>query len=185
MRAAPLQLLQLMFKRVRVELDEAHALDRPVDPVTEAFVFDGVNITTEFGISGIDANHERGHLYMTTLRVLIDNQPTDTAGDPKFCPYIVDVEVAGVILLTDRARNLGTPEDLVSVNGASLLWAAVREQVLNLTARMPAGPVTLPTVNFLDLRSTPAAAGPSADEAAAPKPPARKRTARAAKSGAQ
>ena len=40
------------------------------------------------------------------------------------------------------------------VNGAGLLWSAIREQVLNLTSRMRAGPVMLPTVHFHDLKST-------------------------------
>lgn len=180
MKAAPLQLLQLMFKRVNVELDEEHAPGQPVNPLTEAFVFDGVNIATEFGIGEIDANHDRGRLYMTTLRVVIDNKPPDTARKPKFCPYVVDIDVAGVILLSSGAEKLGPPEDLVSVNGASLLWSAVREQVSTLTARMPAGPVTLPTVNFHHLRQQPPAE-PSTNGATASKQDTRKRTSRAAK----
>ena len=41
---------------------------------------------------------------------------------------------------------------VVVVNGTSMLWSAIREQVCTLTARMPAGQLMLPTVNFLDLK---------------------------------
>lgn len=57
-----------------------------------------------------------------------------------------------MIRVAPGAAVLGDVEDLAVVNGTSLLWSAIREQVSTLTARMPAGMVTLPTVNFQDLR---------------------------------
>ena len=47
---------------------------------------------------------------------------------------------------------MADPEDLAAVNGASMLWSAVREQVLTITSRMRAGPVVLPSVHFHDLK---------------------------------
>ena len=55
-------------------------------------------------------------------------------------------------MLSRGAEKLGSAHDLVTVNGAALLWSAIREQLLTLTSRMPAGPVMLPTVHFHDLK---------------------------------
>lgn len=152
MRPAPLQLLQLVFKKVSVELDEEHAPKEPINPFTTIFVFDGIDISTEFGIGEIDPDHERGRLFLVTLRVMVDNQPSDCAIERRFCPYRIDVEVRGVVAVLKGAEKAAPPEDLAAVNGASLLWAAVREQILTVTSRMLAGPVTLPTMNFHDLK---------------------------------
>ena len=163
MKPAPLQLLQLMFRKVSVEVDERHAPEEPPNPFTSIFVFDGVEITTECGIGDLDPDHERGRLYVVTLRVVIDNQAKGEAPQRKYCPYLIDVEARGVVVVPKGAEQLAPPEDLASVNGSSLLWSAVREQVLSLTSRMPAGPVMLPTMNFHDLKT-----GTNDDRQAAP-----------------
>ena len=150
MKPSPIQLLQLTFKRIHVEIDPEHAPDEPANPLTTVFVFDGVGITTEIGLAEIDMAHERGPMYLVSLQLLVDNQVSEAEPDRKFSPYRIDMEAAGIILLPKGAEKLGSPHDLVSVNGAALLWSAIREQVLNLTSRMPAGPVMLPTVHFHD-----------------------------------
>lgn len=165
MKAAPLQLLQVMFRKISVELDERHAPEEPPNPYTSIFVFDGVEITTECGIGELDPSHERGRLYLVTLRVLIDNQPKGEAPERKYSPYVIDVEARGVVVVPKGAEQLAPPEDLAAVNGASLLWSAVREQVLSLTSRMPVGPVMLPTMNFHDLKKDASAGERSAPAA--------------------
>lgn len=175
MMPSPIQLLQLTFKRVAVETDPRHAPPEAPNPMTTVFVFDGVGITTEVGLGEIDMAHERGPMYLVSLRVLVDNQPSDDEPKRKFSPYLIDIEAAGVVLLPNGAEKLGTPTDLVTVNGAALLWSAIREQLLTLTSRMPVGPVMLPTVHFHDLRQ-------GAQERAAVSPPPAapaKKTARA------
>lgn len=152
MKQAPLQLLQVMFRKVSVELDERHAPEEPPNPYTSIFVFDGVEITTECGIGEMDPAHERGRLYFVTLRVVVDNQPKEDRPERKYSPYLVDVEARGVVLVPTGAERFAPPEDLAAVNGTSLLWSAVREQVLHLTSRMPVGTVMLPTMNFHDLK---------------------------------
>lgn len=42
---------------------------------------------------------------------------------------------------------------MAAVNGAALIWSAMREQVAATTARMQAGQILLPTVHFQDLRT--------------------------------
>jgi len=154
MMPSPIQLLQLTFKRVHVEIDPEHAPAEPSNPMTTVFVFDGVSLTTEIGLAEIDMAHERGPIYLVSLQLLVDNQASATEPDRKFSPYRIDMKAAGIILLPNGAESLGSAHDLVSVNGAALLWSAIREQLLNLTSRMPAGPVMLPTVHFHDLKKT-------------------------------
>lgn len=162
MKPAPIQLIQVMFRKVSVEIDERHAPEVPPNPYTSIFVFDGVDITTECGIGELDPDRERGRLFLVTLRVVIDNQAKGDAPERKFSPYVIDVEARGVVLVPRAAEQLAPAEDLASVNGTSLLWSAVREQVLSLTSRMLAGPVILPTVNFHDLKQKAGAAAPAA-----------------------
>lgn len=163
MKPSPIQLLQLTFKRVAVEVDPRHAPAELPNPMTTVFDFDGVSITTEVGFGEIDKAHERGPVYLVSLRVLIDNKPTDDDPNPKFSPYLIDMEAAGVVLLPNGAEKLGPAADLVTVNGAALLWSSIREQLLTLTSRMPVGPVMLPTVHFHDLKQG-AAPAASSDE---------------------
>lgn len=159
MKIAPIQLLQVVFKKVQIEVDDQHAPSEPLNLSTTVFVFDGVNFNTTFGIGLVDPNHERGQMFLIRLHVVVDNQFANEVSERKFSPYLIDVEVRGVVVVLKGAEKLGTPEDLAAVNGASLLWSAVREQVLAVTSRMVAGPVTLPTMNFHDLKKqTPPAA---------------------------
>lgn len=179
MMPSPIQLLQLTFKRVHVEIDPEHAPAEPANPMTTVFVFDGVSITTEIGLAELDMAHERGPMYLVSLQLLIDNQPSAAEPDRKFSPYRIDIEAAAIILLPKGAEKLGSPHDLVSVNGAALLWSAIREQLLTLTSRMPAGPVMLPTVHFHDLKqdNVNPIETPEEQVAAATKKPARKKVA--------
>lgn len=152
MKPGSIQLLQLFFKHVRVEVDATHMPSELANPLTSAFVFDGINIGTEFGIVEIDPSPERGRMFLVSLRVVVDNKPIPKAEGQLFSAYKFDVEVNGIVAVPPGAERLGMPKDLAAVNGASLLWSAIREQVVALTARMPAGPVMLPTVHFQDLK---------------------------------
>lgn len=167
MKPSPIQLLQLMFKRVSVELDAEHLPPEIPNPLLGAFTFDGVNIQTEVGIGVAEHDPERGQVFFLQLRVAVDNKPVPEAPDQKFAPYTIDVAAEGVVLIPKGAERLGPPEDLAAVNGTSLLWSAVREQVLAITSRMRAGPAMLPTVHFHDLKQ--GAAKPAAVAAEAPR----------------
>lgn len=178
MKPSPIQLLQVMLKHVRVELDAEHLPQELPNPLTSVFTFDGVTIQTEFGIGEADPDHDRGRVYFTSLQVVIDNVPNPEIKDQRFAPYRIDIAVEGVVLVPKGAEKLGLPQDLASVNGAVMLWSVVREQVLSLTSRMRAGPVMLPTVHFHDLKSADAPA--NAPAATTGDKRQRKRTATAA-----
>ena len=152
MKPSPVQLMQLMYKHVKVELDPAHLPAEVPNPLTSVFTFDGVSLQSEVGIGEADPNHERGTMFFVELKVVVDNAPNPDTADQKYAPYKIDVAIEGVVLIPKGAEQLGDPEDLAAVNGASMLWSAVREQVLTITSRMRAGPVVLPSVHFHDLK---------------------------------
>lgn len=178
MKPSPIQLLQVMLKHVRVELDPARLPPEIPNPLTSVFTFEGVTVQTEFGIGEADPDHQHGRTYFTSLQVIVDNAPNPEAKEQKFCPYRIDIAVEGMVLVPKGAEKLGPPQDLALVNGAAILWSVVREQVLTLTSRMRAGPVMLPTVHFHDLKSNGAQASAPAPAVAAK--PKRKRAAAAA-----
>lgn len=184
MKASPIQLLRLMFKHVKVELDPSHLPAALPNPLEEVFTFDGVGIQTQVGMAESE-QQDNGRLYFLELQVVVDNQVNPDAAEQRFAPYTIDIAAEGVVLVPNGAEQLGPPDDLAVVNGTSLLWSAVREQVLALTARMRAGPVMLPTVHFHDLKQAGNEAAPqggSPQEAtAAPVPKKSARTKAAAK----
>lgn len=176
MKPSPVQLMQLMFKHVKVELDPAHLPAEVPNPLTSVFTFDGVSLQSEVGIGEADPDHERGSVFFVELRVVVDNEPNPDNKDQKYAPYKVDIAVEGVVLIPKGAEQLADAEDLAAVNGASILWSAVREQLLTITSRMRAGPVVLPSVHFHDLKRR-----NEAPEVAAPPAIAVKRVRRSAK----
>ena len=151
MRTAPIQLSQISFRRVSVELDAARIPEDGSTPKDVSLDFDGVNIATHVSFSPADESERSGTALFLALRVVIDNQASAEEG-VRFSPYLVDIEAGALVHALPGAEALGDIEDLVVVNGTSMLWSAIREQVCNLTARMPAGQVMLPTVNFHDLK---------------------------------
>ena len=151
MRTAPIQLSQISFRRVSVELDAARIPEDGSTPADVSFDFDGVNIATHVSFSPAEESERPGTALFLALRVVIDNQAAGE-GSVRFSPYLVDIEAGALVHALQGAEALGDIEDLVVVNGTSMLWSAIREQVCNLTARMPAGQIMLPTVNFHDLK---------------------------------
>jgi preprotein translocase subunit SecB len=152
MKLSPIQLLQVMFKHVKVELDTAHQPENIPNPLNSSFTFDGVALKLDAGYGLADETHERGPIYFVELRILVDNIPQPEKVGQQFSPYTLDVALEGVILVPQGAENPAPPDDLAFINGLAMLWSAAREQILSLTSRMRAGPVMLPTVHFHDLR---------------------------------
>jgi hypothetical protein len=178
MKASPVQLLRLTFKHINVALDPVHVPPTVPNPLESVFLFDGVGIHTEVSIGASDSQ-DNGRLYFLTLQVVVDNMTQPDMVKQKYSPYTIDIATEGVVLVPKESERLGQPEDLAIVNGTSLLWSAVREQVLSLTARMRAGPVMLPTVHFHDVKERsvlqPAAQPPATSATSAATRPAKRR----------
>jgi len=152
MKAAPFQLHQLTFRRVSVELNAAVLETDGLGEADKNLAFDGVLVATHVHFSPIDQPKSAGKSFLLTLRVVIDDKASAEGGAPKPVPYLVDIEAGAVVRVAKGAEVLSDIDDIVLVNGTSVLWSAIREQVCNLTARMPLGLATLPTVHFQDLR---------------------------------
>lgn len=156
MKASPVQLLHVVFEKINVEYDHAHAPAEPPNPLTSAFSFEGVTLHTNVGISEEEQERTGEHLYQVSLELVIDNKKNDEVKDQCFCPYLVNARAVGLVRVPEAASKLAPVYDLALVNGASLLWSALREQICTITARMPVGQILLPSVHFQDLRLPPA-----------------------------
>ena len=121
MKASPIQLLQLMFKHVKVELDPEHLPADVPNPLTSVFTFDGVGVHSEVGIGEPDPDHEKGTLFFVGLRVVVDNVPDPERLEQKFAPYKVDVAAEGVFLVPKGVEQSGDAEDLAATMLATTL----------------------------------------------------------------
>lgn len=155
MKASPVQLLNVVFEKLSVEYDHTNAPAEPPNPLTSVFSFEGVTLHTNVGIAEEERERNDEHLYRVSLELLIDNKKNDEIKDQCFCPYLVNARAVGLVRVPDAASKLAPIYDLALVNGASLLWSALREQICTMTARMPVGQILLPSVHFQDLRSAP------------------------------
>lgn len=156
MNIAPIQMINLTFRRLSVEADfehHQHPEDGPTDPHA---LLEGVRINAEISSTRLDEPDPRGARHFVTLRVRINNDFEGKDTDHKPSPYLVDVEGGAVIVLNEAMQARPDAEDLVVVNGPALIWGAIREQVALMTSRMPAGTALLPSVNFHDLKRPPA-----------------------------
>ena len=146
MKASPVQLVQLMFKHVRVEMDPEHPAPQMINPLTDVFTFEGVNLSSEVGIGEADMNHERGRVYFVELRAVVDNVPNPASARQQFAPYKIDVAVEGLILIPKGAEAVADPEDLAAVNGASSVnTAPARACSARLTAGTPSAAISAPS----------------------------------------
>lgn len=165
MNIAPIQMVGLTYRRVSVEADFQH-LPSTSDRGPDAHaLLEGVEIKTDVSVTPMDVADPRGKPYFVTLRVRIDNDVEGRDSRPEYSPYLLDIEAGATIVLNDAMQNREDAQQLVVVNGPSLIWGAIREQVATLTSRMPPGMALLPSVNFHDLKS---AQTPKSDPAAGP-----------------
>ncbi|MCB1612761.1 MAG: hypothetical protein KDI60_13555 [Xanthomonadales bacterium] len=181
MKISPLQLVHLAFRRVHVAVDVDHMEAAQQDGADAHSMLEGALIKTEVGVTPLEEEDPRGVPYLVTLRVWIDNVHGEDDSERRYSPYLIDIEAGGKIVLRKGSERLGDPEDLIAVNGPALLWSAIRDQVANLTARMPLGYAMLPSVNFFDLKKArPAPPNPMPESASAAPVTKRKRAAKAA-----
>ena len=95
------------------------------------------------------AHESDAHRYQLTLTVQDDPDAEEEQ------PYALDLRMVGQFVV-DEGLEHDRVEHLVAVNGASLLYSALREIVLMATGRSAWGSVQLPTMNFNRLTTEPA-----------------------------
>lgn len=153
MKPSPVQLLRLWFQKVSVEVDARNVPPEPRNSLSDIFSFEGVTLKTAVGIAEVEDHGGDGHVFQVSCELTIDNVKNKGSKQQRFCPYLIGIAAVGVVRVPAAAAKLAPIRDLALVNGAALMWSAMREQIATVTNRMPAGEILLPTVHFQDLRS--------------------------------
>lgn len=138
MQPSPLQLLKLCFSGIRVLPDQNNFNEE----ITRGFDFNGVCIR-EVTETILVEEESDSSIYRVILRIAIENE------EGKKAPYQVDICAYGDFHVNEKVPAEDRP-NLVTVNGCSMLYGAIRELVMTLTSRSSHGMLTLPSVNFLD-----------------------------------
>ncbi len=142
--ASPIQMKQMLYTKIYVEPVEFEESKKPEEIWAPLFDFEGVVIKTEIQCVIAEGQEEDPENFMISIAVSIPNE--DKKG--KRAPYSISLhadawfEISKTILPEKR-------ESLISVNGASMMIGAIREQVSLLTARSVYGPMTLPSLRVL------------------------------------
>lgn len=139
---SPLQLKQLIFGRVHVEAVDSSRL--PDDVWAPTFDMNGVLIQNQIDVIPRESEDKKFKQFVVVVAFKIPNPE----GDGTTAPYSIDMEAQALfeIVAMDDEKQC---ENLVRVNGASIIIGAIREQVTQITARSVYGPLTLPTLRVL------------------------------------
>lgn len=104
--------------------------------------FDEIELQPEVTLFSNDDDGEYGP-YM--LRLVLIYEPEENT-----FPYSFEVIIEGIFSITQDS-DFKDCKKIVLVNGASVLYAAVREQLMSISSRHLYGPMLLPTLNFQQL----------------------------------
>lgn len=133
MNHSPLQLSRHFFTKVVVE----------ANPNGKPEISNQLNCHLEVGQSAEDAKQ-----WQVTVRLKLESPSEGEA-----C-YTGEIHAVGLFRVVD-----GWPDEkiplLVEANGAALLYGAIREMLLNLTARGPWAPVLLNSMTFIKPKPNP------------------------------
>jgi preprotein translocase subunit SecB len=127
---SPLQLKSHWFTSVAITSTEGGSLDS--EPVLEPQIWFAPVENME--------NHWR-----LALRVKLGS-----ADASKPFAYEAQVEVQAMVQLTGD-YDASKRERIAVINGLSILYSATREMIQNVTARSVAGPLSIPTLNLIEL----------------------------------
>lgn len=121
---------------------------------------------TQLQLEGVPRGLPEGDMDVQATRVIgrhvteaqewkVDLKVTFQPTEKKPGPYRGVVEAVGYFGVAEGITD-GEAEALVAVNGASLLYGAIREMVLIMSSRSSHGEFMLPTVRFQATQSSPA-----------------------------
>lgn len=167
MQLSPLQLLEYVFDGVSVQPVKGYQPDPDVSP-SLVFFPGKLSLSAQVGIDLL-AEESKYSDYGISLALKVGPKSDELA------PYDVNVTVKGMVRmhLTQVEGQAEERRVRALVNGVSLLYGAVRDQVMTITSRSVHGPFLLPSVSFADL------AQPKAETVA--RPAARNPTAKRSK----
>ncbi len=142
MRPSPLKLNSLRFLHVSVyPRNEPETLD----PVENPAPIDTWGANIHCSLTHAEADKEEGgevRDYMVALGIQVSDGPE------KVVPYKIDVECVGYFSIPNGFPDAAERLEIAVVNGASLLYGAIREQVATVTSRCWYGELRLPSLNF-------------------------------------
>lgn len=164
MQLSPLQLLEYTFDGVSVIPVEGYEADPAFAPGL-VFFPGKLAMSADTGLALLDEKEKYSDFGVKlTLRV----GPKEDAQ----APYNILISVRGVVRMHLTQVDGQAEERRVRalVNGASLLYGAVREMVSTITNRSAHGPLLLPSLSFQDLASR------KSDDAAPSPVPAKRRS---------
>ncbi len=147
MQLSPLQLLEYTFDGVSVIPVEGYEADPAFAPGL-VFFPGKLAMSADTGLALLDEKEKYSDFGVKlTLRV----GPKEDAQ----APYNIQISVRGIVRMHLTQVDGQAEERRVRalVNGASLLYGAVREMVSTITSRSAHGPLLLPSLNFQDLAS--------------------------------
>lgn len=140
---SPLQLKGYFFTKASIETSKPLD-DSEISNVSAIdFDFNGVNILTEIRVAVADNQSDDPRDFLIKFKLTIPNL------DGVQCPYTIDVDIVGTFTISNKIEKQKR-DNIVSVNGTSILYGCVREMVSSVTSRCLHGLLILPTVNFTD-----------------------------------
>ena len=157
MQLSPLQLLEYTFDGVSVVPVEGYKPDPAFAPGL-VFFPGKLAMSADTGLALLDEKEKYSDF---GVKLALRVAPKEDAQ----APYNIHISVRGIVRmhLTQADGQEEERRVLALVNGASLLYGAVREMVSTITSRSAHGPLLLPSLNFQDLaRQEPEKAVPAA-----------------------
>ena len=152
-----------------LQLKEHRFTQFSVEAIATGLPGAGTQVKTQYSVGRSDTDK---HLWRVILKA--EFGPSE---EQKDCPYRGHVEMIGWFAVSEKWPEDKT-EELVKVNGASILYGAIREMLLTVTARSSHDAFMLPTMSFASAVKE----APEALKTASPVKPAVKKVALSRKS---
>jgi preprotein translocase subunit SecB len=144
MLLSPIQLKSFYYLLLKIELDYAYKPD-PEQPQARWSELIQESIGEQVGFNELTDGEGPNGLYAVRLGIRLQNETE------KVLPYNVEVQAVGLFEWVDKSvTDAEKKESLIRVNGLSIVYGAIRDQICTTTGRFPHGPMLLPTMNFMD-----------------------------------
>ncbi len=147
MKAIPFQVVDINLLELNVSLNQLFAAADPQDRIED---FDGVTFNYSIGIDDyppelLDASEDDSSRYFTVklgLRV-------EASEGARQLPVSFACDMGAVVT---SPGSIGPEEAryFAVLHGSSILYSAIRQRIVDTTALMPCGKVTIPTMSLAD-----------------------------------
>ena len=143
MQLSPLQLDEIRFLSTRIEPRILPDLENPGEKY-EPYQFHNTKFScTIEHVNATESDESPETKFIVAMTITL---PDEGESPP---PYIIHIRCVGYFsILKSAFPDFTRRYDVGVVNGASLLYGSIREQISNITARSWYGPLILPTMSF-------------------------------------